>query len=66
MKTNTYPTSNAEAQMTHALWDAADEMAWDELDAWDTSEPAIQEEEEAEEELADAMENENEKEQNDE
>ena len=35
---NTYPTSNAEAQMTHALWDAADTMDDDALEEFEVAE----------------------------
>ena len=32
---NTYPASNAEAQMTHAAWDAAPPFDYDALDRWE-------------------------------
>ena len=35
---NTYPTSNAQAQMTHAAWDAADAMDFDALEEFETAE----------------------------
>jgi len=33
----TYPTSNAEAQMTHAAWDAAPAMDYDELEEFEVA-----------------------------
>ena len=35
---NTYPTSNAEAQMTHAAWDAAPCMDFDDLEEFEVAE----------------------------
>ena len=35
---NTYPTSNAEAQMTHAAWDAAPCMDFDDLEEFEIAE----------------------------
>ena len=35
---NTYPTSNAEAQMTHAAWDAAPCMDFDALEEFEVAE----------------------------
>ena len=40
---NTYPTSNAQAQMTHAAWDAADAMDWDALEEFEVAERLKQE-----------------------
>lgn len=35
---STYPISNAQAQTTHALWDAADAMDYSELEEFDVAE----------------------------
>ena len=40
---NTYPTSNAQAQMTHAAWDAAPAMDYDELEEFEVAERLKQE-----------------------
>lgn len=40
--------STLEAQMTHALWDAADAMDWDEMDRWEVREPTMPDDEEGE------------------
>ena len=34
----TYPTSNAQAQMTHAAWDAAEAMDYDALEEFEVAE----------------------------
>ena len=47
---NIYPASNAEAQMTHAAWDAAEAMDYDALEEFEVSERLKQEEEEQEDE----------------
>jgi hypothetical protein len=39
----TYPTSNAEAQMTHAAWDAAPPMDYDELEEFEVADRLKQE-----------------------
>ena len=46
---NTYHTSNAQAQMTHAAWDAADAMDFDALDEFETAERMRREAEKEEE-----------------
>lgn len=40
---NTYPTSNANAQMTHAEWDAAEAMDYDALEEFEVAERLKQE-----------------------
>lgn len=40
---NTYPTSNANAQMTHAAWDAVEAMDYDSLEEFEVAERLKQE-----------------------
>lgn len=40
---NTYPTSNENAQMTHAAWDAAEAMDYDSLEEFEIAERPKQE-----------------------
>ena len=40
---NTYQTSNAEAQMTHSAWDAAESMDYDALEEFEIAERLKQE-----------------------
>ena len=35
---NTYPTSNAQSQMIHSAWDAAEAMDYDALEEFDVAE----------------------------